>query len=172
MSHSQHGAHGPLQLPLTVLSKSDVAHLIAEIEQYDRQQSTRSVREKVGETSHDDMPWSQAMIDFVEHNSLDLSHAHERSDTLQRLRRFKQNMAVIHLTFAAEVDHDSLKEIVGWIRESIDPLAVVSVGMQPSLIGGVHVRTPNHVHDLSVRGLLAGHRDVLVKELEAIGGRS
>jgi F0F1-type ATP synthase delta subunit len=48
--------------------------------------------------------------------------------------------------------------------------AVIEVGLQPALIAGVYIRTPNHVQDLSLRAMLKGGRDILIKELEALRG--
>ena len=56
------------------------------------------------------------------------------------------------------------------MRGSVHPQAVISVGLQPALIGGVYVRTPNHVMDLSLRARLKGNRELITKELEALRG--
>src|SRR5690606_10661055 len=100
----------------------------------------------------------------------------EIGDTLQRaglinqLRQLKANAPIAHVTFASLVDTESLRQITAWLRESVHPQAVIVVGLQPSLVGGVYIRTPNHVHDFSLRAQLAGHRDIIVKEVEALSG--
>jgi F0F1-type ATP synthase delta subunit len=75
-------------------------------------------------------------------------------DLKERLRKLKDHAPVIHVTFAADVDPQSLQKLVQWFREEVHPHTLVAVGMQPSLIGGVYLRTPNQVHDFSVRALL------------------
>ena len=82
----------------------------------------------------------------------------------------KDKVPVIHMTFAVQADPTSLQQIVQWLRSSVHPQVVISVGLQPSLVAGVYMRTPNHVRDLSLRTLLTGQHEVLVKELEALRG--
>ena len=75
------------------------------------------------------------------------------------------------MTFAVSADRESLSQIAHWLRESVHPQAVISVGMQPALVAGVYMRTPNKVFDLSLRGALSGQHGALVKELETYRGR-
>jgi F0F1-type ATP synthase delta subunit len=63
-----------------------------------------------------------------------------------------------------------LQELIAWLRSSVHPQAVISVGLQPALVAGVYLRTPNHVHDLSMRAVLKKSRGLLTKELEALHG--
>lgn len=72
------------------------------------------------------------------------------------------------MTFAVTADPESLERLARWFRESIHPQVVIATHLQPSLIAGVYLRTPNHVHDFSLRGALAGKHGLLVNELEAL----
>ena len=85
----------------------------------------------------------------------------------EQVRKLKEHAPIIHMTFAVEADPESLSQLVAWIRQEIHPQALISDGLQPSLVGGVYMRTPNHVHDFSVRRLLADKRDIIAHELEA-----
>jgi F0F1-type ATP synthase delta subunit len=101
-------------------------------------------------------------------NKLSLEKSTERTELIRQLHIFKDNVPVIHMTFAVEADTESLGQIAQWLRESIHPQAVIAVGLQPGLVAGVYLRTPNHVHDLSLRTKLRTSRGVLLKELEAL----
>jgi hypothetical protein len=57
-----------------------------------------------------------------------------------------------------------------WLRTSIHPQAVIAVGLQPALVAGVYLRTPNHVKDLSLRAKLESSRGLLLKEVEKLRG--
>jgi len=74
------------------------------------------------------------------------------------------------MTFAVEADAQSLQQIVQWLRSSVHPQAVLAVGIQPGLVAGVYMRTPNKVHDLSMRAALKKGRSIIAKELEALSG--
>jgi F0F1-type ATP synthase delta subunit len=74
------------------------------------------------------------------------------------------------MTFAVEADRESLMQLAQWVRETVHPQAVIAVGLQPGLIAGVYLRTPNHVHDLSLRAALDGGHEILVNDLEALRG--
>jgi F0F1-type ATP synthase delta subunit len=91
-------------------------------------------------------------------------------DLIQHLRKLKDSVPIIHMTFATQADRDSLQQLAQWLRTEVHPQAVIGVGLQPALVAGVYVRTPNHIHDLTIRGKLESSRGVLVQELEALSG--
>ena len=72
------------------------------------------------------------------------------------------------MTFAVPADRESLRYIVQWVRTSVHPQALLQIGLQPALVAGVYLRTPNRVHDFSLRAALNGQHDALVKELGAL----
>ena len=157
-------------LPPSVVSKLDFSHLVAELEKLDAELTATSVRQKAGFSTTNQLTYSQQLNDFLAVNQLEIGDSQQRSNLLTALRTLKDNLPVIHMTFAVEADQDSLEKLSSWLRQSVHPQAVISVGLQPGLIGGVYLRTPNHIRDLSVRAQLEGHRGVLVRELEALGG--
>lgn len=159
-----------LRLPSTVMSKLDLAHLLREVEQLDSDLTTVAARAKVGTTTQWQPVFSQQLTDFLALNPVELVDAGQRTQLIQRLRQMKDGAPVIHMTFASVADRESLQKIVDWLRGTIHPQAVISVGLQPDLVGGVYVRTSNHVHDLSMRARLAGHRDLITQEVEALCG--
>lgn len=162
--------NGDVTLPPSVVSKVDVARLVIEAEQLDAQQTAEAVREKVGAAAHSDMTMSQQLSDFLAQNQLAFGTGPERSELIKQLRHIKENVPVIHMTFAVPADRESLQQLVQWLRESVHPQAVISVGLQPNLVAGVSVRTTNHVHDFSMRSALKKNHGLLVSELGALRG--
>lgn len=161
---------GSVTLPPSVVSKVDVARLVIEAEQLDAQQTAEAVREKVGATAHSEVVMSQQLSDFLAQNQLAFGTGPERSELIKQLRHLKDNVPVIHMTFAVPADRESLQQLVQWLRESVHPQAVISVGLQPNLVAGVSVRTTNHVHDFSMRSALKKNHGLLVSELGALRG--
>lgn len=157
-------------LPPNVVSRVDVSRLVMNAEKVDNTMATAAVHAKVGVNDNAAEVMSEQFGSFLDMNNIDFETNQQRSALIKQLRLLKDTVPVIHMTFAVEADKESLGLIVSWLRENIHKQAVVAVGLQPSLIAGVYLRTPNHVHDLSLKAKLAGSRDVLIKELEAARG--
>jgi len=157
-------------LPPTVVSKLDLSRMVTEVERHDNDMTAASVRSENDNGEVAIPVLSQQLTDFLSQNELSLSDSGARSDLIKELRLLKDTVPVIHMTFAVSADPESLQQLAAWLRASIDPKAVISVGLQPSLVAGVYLRTPNRVHDLSLRGLLSGQHELLVKELGAFRG--
>jgi hypothetical protein len=162
--------HTDFVLPPNVVSKSDISRLVSEFEQADNDLTTASVRSKVGSDEPTQLALSPQLTDFFNQNALKPGSSQERSEIIKQLRLLKENVPVIHMTFAVTADRESLGQLVQWLRASVHPQAVISVGLQPALVAGVYVRTPNHVHDFSLRTVLKSQHGALVKELETLRG--
>ncbi len=160
------------RLPVSVLSHIDVLKLINELEQVENDYITARVQERAGFVTELQPSLTETLADLLMTNHLQIENDHHRQEAARQLRALKDSAPVVHLTFASAVDKNSLQEVVGWLRQSVHPQVVVSVGLQPDLIGGVYIRTPNKVHDLSVRAQLAGHRGLITEKLEALRGHS
>lgn len=170
MNESALSSSGGLALPSNVVSKGDISRLVSEVERVDDELTTQDVRSKAGADDMIQPVISDQLTLFLRQNQLSLESSHDRSELISRLRELKNKVPVLHMTFAVEADRESLQELVGWIRAEIHPEAVIEVGLQPALVAGVYLRTPNHVHDLSLRGLLDGRHDILTQQLEALRG--
>lgn len=155
-------------LPPAVVTKADVARLVSEMESLDNLMTTESVRESTGAAALTAPSLSPAINAFFTTNSIQLGDSHSRTQLIGELRKLKDTVPVLHLTFAVEADSESLQAIVSWLRSTIHPHAVIGIGLQPGLVAGVYLRTPNHVHDLSLRAAFKGGHDKLKAQLEAL----
>lgn len=162
--------HTTFVLPSSVATKIDLSRLTTEMERIDSELVTRDAHIKSGVPITDEIAFTEQMKDFLAANNLEIGDTLQRAGLIRQLRQLKANAPVAHVTFASPVDTESLRQITAWLRESVHPQAIIVVGLQPSLIGGVYIRTPNHVHDFSLRAQLAGHRDIIVKEVEVLSG--
>lgn len=157
-------------LPPSVVSRIDVSHLVGDAERIDNALTTAAVRSKANVTDSVQLTLSDQLTEFLSLNQLSLDDSRTRSDIIKQLRLLKDNVPIIHMTFAVEADRESLGQLVSWLRQEIHKQAVIAIGLQPALVAGVYMRTPNHVHDMSLKAKLEGSRDLLVKELEAARG--
>jgi hypothetical protein len=161
--------HEDFVLPIGVVSRTDLSRLVMEFERVDNELTDATARAKSGSKKRLDVQAMSANLnDFIESNGLLIKTARERTRILKELRILKQKAPIIHMTFATVADPQSLERICGWLRSNIHPQVVVGVGLQPDLIAGVYLRTPNHVHDLSLRDKLKDKRGLLVNELKAV----
>lgn len=155
-------------LPASVVSKLDVSHLVAEAERADNELTAESVGEKIGSFEHPELTLSDEFKSFLEQNNLSLENSQNRSELIKQLRELKEKVPVVHMTFAVYADRESLQQLVAWFRSAAHPQTVIHAGLQPGLVAGVYLRTPNHVHDLSMRSALKGRHGALVEEIGAL----
>ncbi len=171
MTEAQVKTHETFSLPPSVVSRIDVSRLVSEVERVDSELTAAAVRSKVSESEQPMPVLSGQLSDFLSQNQLELNESHERSRIVKELRVLKDKVPVIHMTFAVTADPESLGQIADWLRKSVHPQAVIAVGLQPNLVAGVYLRTPNHVHDLSLKSKLASSRGLLVQEMESLRGK-
>lgn len=160
-----------LKLPVSVVSKVDLHRLISELEQLDNDLTSAEVRQRAGSATTGQLVLSEQLRDYLTLNQLDLTDKKTRNYLLQQTRRLKDQVPVIHMTFASSTDQESLRLLADWLRTEIHPQAVIDIGIQPDLLGGVYLRTTNQIHDFSLRAQLMGKRDLLKKQLEQLSGR-
>lgn len=157
-------------MPPSIVTRLDVSRLIAEMERIDNDLTTRDAQIRSNIPVTEQIDFTEQLREFLAVNHIEIGDTADRLDLISKLRRLKMVAPTVHMTFASSADTESLRRLIVWLRESVHPQALMTVGLQPSLIGGVYVRTPNHVHDFSMRAKLAGHRDIIVKEVEALSG--
>jgi hypothetical protein len=152
-------------LPSALISRADLARLVREVESVDNVLETQKVKNN-GQGGYKLPTMSQSLNDFLVINKIDLTDDHGRMTLKEQLLKLKDKAPVIHMTFATTADPESLQDLVDWVRKELHPQALISTGLQPSLIGGVYMRTPNHVYDFSMRASMKGKRAILINELE------
>ena len=158
-----------LLLPPSLIGRADLARLIREVEDLDNELEAQTARNRTSGATGYHMPnMSQSLHDFVELNQLDLADGQARMHLKERLKAMKEKAPVVHMTFAVEADPQSLQKLVNYLRTEIHPQALLTVGLQPRLVAGAYIRTPNHIHDFTVRELMEARREVMIKDLESL----
>ena len=172
MNEPQLKNHTAFVLPPSVVSKIDISHLVAELESLDGILNATAIRAATGAQDQTRPAVSDQLTEFLRANALKIeADGKSRMELIKQVRLLKETAPIIHMTFAVEADKQSLQQLVQWVRTSIHPQAVIRVGLQPGLVAGVYLRTPNHVHDLSLRGMIQSSRGLLVKEIGALRAR-
>jgi F0F1-type ATP synthase delta subunit len=154
-------------LPSALIGRADLARLIREVEAIDSVLATQKVKAQ-GEVSYHMPTMSQSLSDFLAINKVDLANDRARMVLKEQLEELKDKAPIVHMTFATSADPETLQELVDWVRKQLHPRALISVGLQPALVGGVYMRTPNHVYDFSLRALMSDKRDVISRQLEEL----
>lgn len=161
-----------LVLPPAVVTRADVARLIRELEDVDNELGAQKARAeaegKQGQEAYHMPSVSLALHEFAELNKIDLADDHVRMQLTKQLKRLKDKAPVIHMTFAVEADLASLRQLAEYIRKEFHPQALLQAGLQPSLVGGVYMRTPNRAFDFSIRAKLAESRSVIAEDLNQL----
>lgn len=159
-------------LPPSVVSRVDLSRMVTDLERVDNELTTSDVRAKTGSATSAQPMISEQLTDFLALNEMQIGDSKQRSDLIKQLHLLKDRLPVVHMTFATPADPESLQQLAGWLRQSIHPQAVITVGLQPALVGGVYLRLPNKVKDLSLRAKLKAGHGILVKDLEALSGKN
>lgn len=171
MSDSGVKSYNEFVLPPSVVSRLDVSRLVSELERIDNELTSDEVRRRVNEAHEVPRPnLSEQLDDFLAANELGIDDDQQRSQLVREMRLLKENVPVIHMTFAVQADRESMGVIIHWLRDSVHSQAVVSIGLQPSLVAGVYVRTPNRAYDFTMRARLKENHGKLVGMLEATRG--
>ena len=136
-------------LPADVIGRSDVNHLMREIEKVDYELEAQAVRQPGQALILPSL--THTMAGIMAANNLAVETPDHRKDLLTNLRTIKEHAPVMQITFAADPDPAVLAQLVGWVRQNLHPAALVTVGMQPSIVGGCVVRTPDHIYDFSLK---------------------
>ncbi len=157
-------------LPAALVTRADLARMVREVEQLDNDFEVQKVRDHTDEAHYAIPNMSRGLTDFLAENQLNITDAKQRTELKSRLRVMKDKAPIVHVTFAVDADPEFLQQLVAWLRTEVHPQSLLSVGLQPGLIGGMYMRTPNHIHDFSLRSVLAGKRDIILKELQAVTG--
>lgn len=155
-------------LPPSVVSRVDVSRLVTEAERVDNELTTAVVRSKTGIPEYAAPVLSEQLAAFLQLNQINLDDSKLRSELVRQLRLLKDNVPVIHMAFAVTADRESLEQLAAWLRQDVHPQTVIAVELQPALLGGVYIRTTNHIHDFSLRSLLHGRTGVIRTELEVL----
>lgn len=152
-----------LKIPLSVISKVDIAKLMREIIALNDFLVGASSR-KPGESMQ--LPKvSRSLEDIASQNQLNLLDEDNRKELYSKLSVIMNKSPQIHISFASEPSSKAVQRIMEWLRTNIHPDTLLQIGLQPNIAAGAVVRTPNLFFDLSLRHYLVQQEPYLAQLL-------
>lgn len=153
------------QLPVNIVSPSDVGRLIREAKLLDEFLRSAALRQ-AGEAMK--LPKTSRLFDeLVETNQLDMLNEEHRQSLVDQLSELKAKAPTIHMSFSTDPPPAIMRHLMEWLRREIHPQLLVRVGLQPNIGAGCVLRTNSRYFDFSLKQYFAGKRDLFVKELRA-----
>lgn len=161
---------GPLKLPSSVISQTDVARLMRELNGLDDFFIGASARQHGTKMS---LPKISRQIDLLARdNGVNLLEESNRQQLMTELETIYKEAPNLHISFAIEPSPKAFEKVILWIRKNIHPQTLVSVGLQPAIAAGCVLRTTNKVFDMSLRASLDKETDYLKQLVQgAVDGR-
>lgn len=122
------------------------------------------------EDYRDDLSFGKQLEDLFEVNQIDPNDIEKLKALSEFLNQIAQKPLLLHFSFNQEADPDTLIRLTIWLREHYDPLCLISVGIDPSIIIGCRLRTVNKYFDFSLQTRLKNKKDLLVSKVRALEG--
>ena len=154
-----------LVLPDSVVGPVDLGRLLREIETLDNTLMQLRVRTDVALK----LPAVSRLLDqTVALNKLDLLETADFQKLHQFLAQVKAHAPVLHISFGADPSPLFTQKLILWLRHEIDPLVLLTVGLQPSIGAGCIVRSTNKYFDFSLREHFSKNRQLLISKLQEV----
>lgn len=111
---------------------------------------------------------SKLLDDTASANKLNLLEEKDRKALINALSYVKDHAPRLHISFSAEPSAPFVTKVAEYIRREISPIALLQIGLQPTIAAGCIIRTPNRQFDLSLRQHLRNNRDALGKLIHEV----
>lgn len=146
-------------LPISVITFIDLSRVGRELNDLDEFMLQASVR-KPGTPMQ--LPrLSKLLDDTASINKLNLLDEKDRKALINALSFIKEHAPKLHISFSAEPNAQFVTKIAEYIRTQINSLALIQIGLQPTIAAGCILRTPNKQFDLSLRQHLKNNKPLL-----------
>lgn len=155
-------------LPPSLLGRPDVSRLLREVEALDYELETQAIRTPDKPLAIPNM--TKALTETAQVNKLDVVDQGSRKQLITQLRAVKEKAPIVHMVFAVDPDPSVTVYLAAWIRQNLHPTALLTVGLQPRIVGGCVIRTPDHLYDFSLRKQFSDQTSQLVAEIKAVVG--
>jgi F0F1-type ATP synthase delta subunit len=158
-----------LRLPPSILGINEVNQALREIDLIeDQAMQHRIYRAEIHNSTAGVLSVSNSLNELAINNGLDLDDGVMRSKLKGILSDIKQHAPVIHMGLAREITNAELIPIIDWMRSNLHPDTLLNVGLQPDIIGGCTIRTPNRYYDFSLKKHFETARVSLLTKIKAL----
>lgn len=152
-----------LKLPISVVSKVDVAKLMREIIALNDFLVGASNRTPGQAMQLPKM--SRILEQTASDNKFNLIDENHRKELYSKLGVVLNKSPQIHMSFASEPSAKATARLLEWFRANIHTHTLLQIGLQPNIAAGAVVRTPNLFFDLSLRHYLKQQEPYLAQLL-------
>lgn len=153
-----------LTLPTLVFGRPEVHRLQRELEALEQYLEQASLRASATATS---LPRASRLLEaLAQENHLNLLQAEDRAAAKAFLKMISEKAPTVHMSFAGDPSSAFTAKMVEWLRGNIHPLALLQIGLQPSIAAGCIVRTANKTFDFSLRERLRSQQGKLAEALK------
>ncbi len=152
-----------MQLPVNVVSVSDVGHLLRELESIENHLLQLKVRDGGTQVSLPNI--NKRMEKLLEINGLNILQDADREKLNKYLSSVKADAPVLHISFSSEPTPSFLEKLMVWIRREINPDVLLTIGLQPAIGAGCMLRTTNKYFDMSLRQTFIDKRPLLLEQI-------
>jgi F0F1-type ATP synthase delta subunit len=156
----------PFVLSPRLIGRPHIARVSRELEAVDTYMASQAIRNP--KTPPVVPGVSRVLRELVEANDIALEDQAQRQQLIRKLKTIKDTAPVAHVTFAVEPDITILTDIARWMRDNTHEWALLSVGVQPNIIGGCVMRTPDKVYDVSFKKFFANKQADLQQVIKGI----
>ncbi len=155
-----------LQLPIGVITRSDVGRLAGEAESIDNFLRQAAVREPGTPVQ---LPKTSQLFDeFITTNKLNVLQEADRQRLYQFLQTIRTSAPILHISFSTDPSAMFQQRLITWIRQQMHPYLLLQIGLQPNIGAGCEVRSTNKYYDFSLRQRFNDQRILLISKLRGV----
>jgi len=159
-----------IKLPSSIVSLNDLKDLIAEISSYLSWYSHQQIKAKIANKAPQEQfnlsPTAASLISDVAHNKQASSQDIEQ--LLAKLRLLAEKAIIVTITLAAIPSPGIKKTLTAWCRDNISDIALINFNFNREILGGMVIKTNNHIYDWSIRRQLIANKDKLTQALSHV----
>jgi len=154
-----------LQLPMSVITNSDVGRLVRELETVDNLLNQSAIQQAGGQLQLPAL--SRILSEIVASNKLNIVNPEDRQKLAKLLKSVHDTAPVLHMSFSVDPSPLFLQRLMTWLRLQIHPHVLVQIGLLLNIGAGCTVRTTNKYFDFSLRQRFADAQPLLITKLRA-----
>lgn len=137
------------QIPMSVVTRSDIGRLATEAETMDNFLQAAAVRQP-GDAVQ--IPKTSNVFDeLVSLNKLNLLQPADRQILIHSLAELRTKAPTLHLSFNTDPSPVFQQRLVTWIRQQMHPYMLLQIGLQPSIGAGCMLRATSKFYDFSLK---------------------
>lgn len=155
-----------LILPIAVVSPTDIARMLKELESLDEFFRQSAIR--AGGQPQTAPRYSRLLDEVVVANKLNLLQPDNRESLKESFQSLSDHAPILHISFSVDPPGPYVQKIVDWLRTNIEGTILVRVGLQPNIGAGCVVRTTNKSFDFSLRKFFESKHDFFMEKLHEV----